>query len=487
MTLTLEIEHLLGVAFAARAEAGEVPDWPPQPDRVFSALVASWGARGERAEERAALEWLEMQPAPEIAASDGFSRTAPIVFVPPNDAEGGRVGNAAVLPALRRRQARRFPAYRPDDPIMSLIWRQAMPDAATLGALNALAADTAYIGHSASFTRCRFHVAEPPGAGSLPRRRIYRGRFAELEQSFHARPPRRPSPGAPVGAVTAALGRVATSVFADRWLVLEHIGDAGAMPDIRAAPLVAKGLRNVIMSGYQEIGLGEAIPAEISGHSPDGRPSSEPHLAIAPLAFVASPYASGAVFGFALIPPRDRMLLTDRHFQRALGAITQWSGEEGRRELRIVGNGFDLTFATVVDSPKRSLDPAPYVAKAGARMWASCTPIVLDRHLKEAANEEREQEIACLLRRACTNIGLPEPYGIAAGKHSALEGSPSAYPSWRAPQWTRWRVPESLGRRQLIHAVIEFAEPVHGPVILGAGRFVGLGVFRAFGTPEARS
>ena len=52
MTLVLEIEHLLGVAFAARNQASDVPDWPPQPDRVFSALVASWGARGERIDER---------------------------------------------------------------------------------------------------------------------------------------------------------------------------------------------------------------------------------------------------------------------------------------------------------------------------------------------------------------------------------------------------------------------------------------------------
>ena len=77
------------------------------------------------------------------------------------------------------------------------------------------------------------------------------------------------------------------------------------------------------MSGYTEIGLGDAVPVAISGHSPDGKPSSEPHLAIAPLAFIGSPYASAAVFGFALIPPRERMLFTDRHFQRALGAVTR--------------------------------------------------------------------------------------------------------------------------------------------------------------------
>jgi CRISPR-associated protein Csb2 len=140
------------------------------------------------------------------------------------------------LPALRGRQRRRFPAFRPDDPFVSLIWRQATPDAATLDALNALAADTAYVGHSASLTRCRFHEREPSNAGVRARRRIYRGRLAELEENFGARPPRRPRPGAPVRAPAVVSGRPGTGVFADRWLLLEHVGDASAMPDIRAAP-----------------------------------------------------------------------------------------------------------------------------------------------------------------------------------------------------------------------------------------------------------
>lgn len=484
MTLVLEIEYLLGTAFAAQEEDNPAPDWPPQPDRVFSALVASWAARGERPGERHALEWLEVQPCPELAASGGCARTAPIVFVPPNDAESARVADPLVMPALRRRQRRRFPAYRPDDPIVSLIWRQATPDAATFDALNALAADTAYIGHSVSVTRCQFNKGEPQSTGGPSRRRIYRGRLAELERDFHARPARRPSPGAPVRGAEAPLRQARASVFADRWLVLEHVGDASAMPDIRAAALVAKLIRNTIMSGYREIGLSDAIPVAISGHSPDRKPSSEPHLAIAPMAFIGSPYASAAVLGFALIPPRDRMPLTDRDFQRALGAVTRWNEAEGRRELVVDGSGLKLIFATAGESPRRSLDPAPYVGEA--RIWASCTPIVLDRHLKGTANEAREQEVGQLVRQACRNIGLPEPSRVAAGKHSALEGSPSAYPSGRAPRWVRWRVPESLGSRQLIHAVIEFVEPVRGPVILGAGRFVGLGLFRALGAAEPR-
>ena len=85
MGLVLEIEFLSGVCRAAREPGDDTPDWPPQPDRVFSALVSAWAARGERPEERAALEWLEAQPPPAVHASDHTSRTTPDVFVPPND------------------------------------------------------------------------------------------------------------------------------------------------------------------------------------------------------------------------------------------------------------------------------------------------------------------------------------------------------------------------------------------------------------------
>jgi CRISPR-associated protein Csb2 len=479
MTLVLDIEHLLGVAFAARDQASDAPDWPPQPDRVFSALVATWGARGEQGGERRALEWLEMQSAPEIVASDGQPRTAPIVFVPPNDAEAGRVGNEAVMPALRRRQARRFPAFRPDDPVVSLVWREAAPDGGTLAALNALAADTAYVGHSASLTRCRFHNGDVPGAAAAARRRIYRGHLAELERDFHAKPLRRPSPGAPVRAAPDQAKQAMSGVFSDRWLVLEHV--EGEMPDIRAAALVAKELRNALMSGYREIGLGEAMPAAISGHSPDGRPSSAPHLAIVPLAFLGSPYASGGVFGFALIPPHGNDLFADPDFRRAMRAIMPLSdaGDDAtERRRRLLLGRLGLAFEIGDGSGRRSLDPAPYIDEA--RAWASCTPIVLDRHLKATGNEAREDEIEGLIRQACVNVGLPppEPKRISAGKHSAIEGAPSAYPSGGAPRWTRWKLPESLASRQLTHAVIEFPDKVRGPVILGAGRFVGLGLCR---------
>jgi CRISPR-associated protein Csb2 len=478
MALVLEIEHLLGVAFAAVSPADITPDWPPQPDRVFSALVAAWAGRNKRASERQALEWLECQSTPEVAASGGRSRTAAIVFVPPNDPESGRVAERAVMPSYRRRQPRRFPAYRPQEATMRLVWPDVEVDDQRLAALNAVAADVPYIGHSASLTRCRFSTDGNGMAGAEARRRVYKGRLAELERTYDAG--RRPNPGEPVAVVPDAEPQPKRSVFADRWLVLEHVSET---PDLRAAALVSKALRCALMSGYKAIGLEASIPGVVSGHAADGSPLADPHLAIAPLAFLGTQFADAGVYGFALIPPGNGELLDDAEFQSAIRKIAKWNHEEDRRDLDVKIDGFELTLTPNRTSNLRSLDPAPYVAVA--KTWATCTPIVLDRHLKAKTNAARDQEIRELIIHACVNIGLPPPVRVAAGKHSAIEGAPSAYPSGNAPRWTGWRLPNSLASRQLTHAVLQFDAPVHGPVMLGAGRFVGLGLCRAF--EKARS
>ena len=110
MSLVLEIEFLTGVCRAARGTGDDSPDWPPQPDRVFSALASAWGVRGELPVERAALEWLEGQPPPVIRASAHSARTAPDVFVPPNDPKSSKAMHTylRVLPEHRPRQPRRF-------------------------------------------------------------------------------------------------------------------------------------------------------------------------------------------------------------------------------------------------------------------------------------------------------------------------------------------------------------------------------------------
>jgi len=493
MTLVLEIEYLTGVAFAACGPDSDIPDWPPQPDRIFSALVATWGARGEQDEEGNALMWLEELSEPRITASGAEPRTAPVSFVPPNDPKTGQSGNRSVLPMFRGRQARRFPAARPYDSIVRLYWNGIEPDDKTFAILSQLAADTSYVGHSASLTRCCFLRSEaaPPTDAQQPTRRIYVGRFSELRRDY-ARFVKsrgkvgRPQKGAQVAHEYKSTARNPGSYFSQDWLVLEHVG--GEMPDIRAAALLAKEIRDTVLSGYREIGMAHRIPALVSGHLQDGSPTREPHLAIVPLAFAGNNmYADGRVLGFALVPPLNSDLFTDGDFLRAMRSIAPFDAAQQRRTLQelqetIRLRRFRLKLAPTLDPGRRSLDSTAYTKAACT--FGSVTPVVLDRHLKEKG-EARQKEVIAQIKSACVNIGLPEPDAVIPDKHSAIEGVPSAQPSGNAPEWMRWRLPVSLASRPLIHTVIHFSQRVEGPVILGAGRFVGLGLFRPIESAES--
>ncbi|KPL54682.1 hypothetical protein ABB55_22670 [Prosthecomicrobium hirschii] len=492
MTLVLEIEHLTGVAFAAVGPDSDAPDWPPQPDRVFSALVASWAARGRREDERRALEWLERQDPPEIVASDAVARTAPVSFVPPNDPQTRKSADRSVMPAYRRRQPRRFPAARPTDAVVRLVWGCSVSDGELLSALDALAAATAYIGHSASLTRCRFR--DDAGSTDCDRRtsaarRVYPGRLGELERAFADG--RRPSPGARIGARPQPAERPPQGVFSPDWLVLEHVD--GPMPDIRAAAMVAKAIRDALLDGYGRLGEhGDRIPSVVSGHAADGAPSRDPHLAIVPLAFAGFPHADGQVLGFALVPPRGSGILDDATFRRAVGTLCYDDEDSGRLVLDIAsrsadpgpsatGAPFRLRFSPTFEPDRRSLQSWRY--RGPAQNYASVTPLVLDRHTKQRG-DDLVAEVAASIAAACRNIGLPEPVLVVPDKHSAVDGVVSAWPSGRAPSWTRWRLPPALASRPLTHAVLHFDVPVEGPLILGAGRFLGMGLCLPIGSKE---
>ena len=477
MSLVLEIEYLTGVYRAARGPASEVPDWPPQPDRVFSALVSAWATRGERQDERVALEWLEAQRPPTVRASDHIARTAPDVFVPPNDVRASKAAKTylRVMPDRRPRQPRRFPVARPDDPMMALIWEEE-PDSALCEALDAIARDVGYLGHSASLVRCRFSRGDSdvyPQTEVPARQRIYPGRLSELEAAHRANPAR---PDIPPGASVPEVPPASVSATPSEWLVLEAL-DVDDVPDIRAAALVCRALRRALQSGYRRAELGDAIPEIVSGHAADGTPSHHPHLAIVPLAFAGFPYADGRVFGFALVPPTGTELLDVPGLRRAFEQIAPYDTGREQRVVELTGPPLrtPLRLTPAGATPIKSLSPEPYYLKS-ARVWASVTPIVLDRHLKQNG----EGEIRDIVASACERAGLPrpDPGQIRTGKHSAVEGAPPARPSAGAPPWTRWRVPKSLTTRSLVHAVIDFGQEIPGPVLLGAGRFTGLGLCR---------
>lgn len=476
-SLRLEIEFLTGAYRGTDERASDRADWPPQPDRVFSALVSAWAARGEAPQERAALEWLERQEPPTIHSTEAFPQSAPEVFVPPNDDRASKTPATyeRIMPYRRRRQPRRFPAARPEDPTLVIAW-SAVPDDELVGSLRAIAREVPYVGHSASLVRCDFVVADaedpPPAEGRLAGRSVYPGRLEELEAAHRANPVR---PRIAPGAATISDPAPEAAVRTGEWLVLEVTSDWH--PDLLGAGLLCRDLRNALMSGYAQAGRGERIPEIVSGHAPDRRPTRHPHVAVIPMAFVGREHATGGVRGFAFVPPPGVDLEAIPGFREAFEAVAPFVADEERRSLTLQYSreGPPIRLSPAPQGTPRSLSSlSPYHYRRPSRRWGTVTPIVLDRHLKKFSPEEKQ----AILATSCANAGLPEPRRILVGRHSAVIGAPSVVIARAAPAWTKWRVPESLRTRALVHAVFDFDEPVEGPVLLGAGRFTGLGLCR---------
>lgn len=470
MKLVLEIEFLTGVCRAATGPASDAPDWPPQLDRMFSALVAAWAARGRIDLEREALEWLEREPVPAIHASDCHARTAPVVFVPPNDMKASRAEGSylKVLPEHRPRQPRRFPVARPHDSVMAFVW-DATPSSEHLERLDAIARDVVYLGHSASLVRCRFICRDFAEVTRRTRDRIYGGRLAELERAYAQNPIRPDIPSAESNLEREnEVPETQQSV-----LVLEALDDK---PDLRGAPIICREIRRALMSGYRRTFGSDRVPEVVSGHRSDGQPTTAPHLMIAPLAYVGYEHADGLVRGFALISPSSTDLTATRQFRKALAEISKFHPHDERRVLELGGSALRNTIrlSPVRVTSLRSLSIDPYLGPS--RVWASVTPIVLDRHLKRHDDEEMRELVA----QACEHAGWPsaDPANVQVGKHAALAAVPSARRLTGEPPWAGWQVPRSLATRWLTHAIIDFGEEVKGPVMLGAGRFTGLGLLR---------
>ena len=120
-----------------------------------------------------------------------------------------------------------------------------------------------------------------------------------------------------------------------------------------------------------------------------------------------------------------------------------------------------------------NLRPAAWTASGGGAVaWCSVTPVAFDEHPKCKDVDGQQDEIRAMMATACRRIGLPEPQHIDFSHVSFItNGVPPAY------TFARLLRKDGSKRRQS-HARILFSSPVVGPILLGAGRYCGYGVFR---------
>src|SRR5687768_2406645 len=185
----LEVEYLMGRVLASTHNDRTTVEWPPHPARLFSALVAAYEECDLGDLARAALEWLETLPEPRIYAKppehEGFVRDAHGVFVPVND--------SGAIPESRPRQVRWFPAFSPEDSHVWFIWNDTVESERHALALQRIAENVTYLGHSMSPVRvrvansCPDPTLAPDRAGSIIMRTTGKGRLLHLEETYRLR------------------------------------------------------------------------------------------------------------------------------------------------------------------------------------------------------------------------------------------------------------------------------------------------------------
>lgn len=497
----LEVEYLTGRAVATERHARERAEWPPHPGRLFSALVdAAFQATSPDGTElpdavRKALEWLERLTPPAICAGEARRRVVIQSFVPVNDSvtpevkagkvpSEGQVDDAvAMLPDRRGRQPRFFPTVVPDHAVVHFVWQDAPPEevAEHRPALDEVARAVTYLGHSSSLVRVALTATPPTKMDYTPDndgghtfRVPSRGRLTELCHLFARQA--RPTPG------HYAAYRKEDEVKPPPAVCETVYGDV-IVCQIRGPHLPVSGtirLTRAVRAALISLTDKEsnAVKTLVSGHTPDKDLAREEHVAYLPLANVGfNRFSDGKVMGFGVVLPRklNKFSGERRAVVRAVAELERVWFADGTLHAGATTPGlspYEWLVAMPGDDAPQSLQTWAYTGPS--KLWATVTPVLMDRH-----GGSIEHAIAASVRRQFPADAQPEIVNIEVGPVSWHLGVP---PSHEFPHATT----DAHRQRHRTHALVEFGQDVRGPLLVGAGRYFGLGLFRQWTPPEGR-
>jgi CRISPR-associated protein Csb2 len=418
--------------------------------------------------------------------------TAKAIAVPAKFPTNPRAG-LDVLPDHRGKQPRTFPSAAPSRRAFAFVWPNAEPDEDLREHVAHLASRLVRLGHSSSQVCARVVVdgsaiealarsvatyRPDERDGDLILRWVAPGQLARLRAAFgqHRETEPRVLPARFVRYTSTpetTVRAIPRPHLSDDFVVFARSG--GARLPITAVAGVARQLRRALMSVADQ-----PVHPILSGHLPDGSPAVEDHLAIAPLPVVLGPVPDGSVLGIALSLPRRADAEARRAVMRAIGALEErhrsTATDETPELILHLGAAGDLRLRRIAwdDDGRVTLTPATWTRPS--RTWATATPIALDRNPGNLHDEDASRrrtafdEASTTVRDAVVRTGLPAPAAIDVVRSCVLPGTakPRAYP----------RFPRETNRTQrvLVHARLVFEAPVAGPMLLGAGRYHGLGL-----------
>jgi CRISPR-associated protein Csb2 len=437
-------------------------EWPPSPARLFCALVAADGTRDRcRLTTGEELAWLERLPPPDIYADP----PGDVLVSPLQDryvvVDAAAPGSVQDYPARQARLVRRGVRQSPRNARITYAWPQAEPSAGQLAALRARAARVGYLGCADTPAMLIVSDCLPGDRGEHWRA----GRTASVTLPV-------PYPGF-LQALDAAYDSWVSGVMVRRsWIRTERSGylppgAAAAEPRQGRPPViwlrfdhavgggklltVTDTLRRAVLDHVQRLLPDSEVPDVLHGHRAPGEEG--PQARFVALPDVGHRHADGRLLGAAVwLPPE-----TDPDLVQIVRiAVARLCA--GR--LAAPGR-FDVGLSVFAGERRpRAANPQRWSRRA--RRWATATPIVHERWAKHGPGLA---EIA----RWCRHADVPARVVDARiMRFPRLPGGLDLHPG----QVTR----PGRERRPYSHAVIDFAEAIDGPIVIGRGRQLGLGL-----------
>ena len=256
------------------------------------------------------------------------------------------------------------------------------------------------------------------------------------------------------------------------WIVFELEPRHRRIPTIRTVEL-ARVLRGSVLSH-----VADPPPEGVSGHLTDGTPTSAPHISFLALPYVGHEHADGRIMGMVI---SFHAALTGRHARPTLRGIGKWERESGDRPLQLrMGPGGTVEIWRR-QPPFILVSLRPEVWARPSQWWTSALPWRCPRIQAISAGEAHEPgpEPGHAPRRPSSSPasmwGLPPPVDVRASLVPHLVG---ARPAQDFPVFRQGRGASGGVVRRLVHASVRFPDEVSGPLVLGSGRFMGLGLMR---------
>lgn len=517
MALTITVRLLTGTYDAGDPDDRHRPEWPPHPARLFCGLVGAV----PNGTDREALTWLERRSAPLVCVPAGHRPLRRTGYVVTNDLVTGSGGQThpGRTNGLRTRSSTAI-----DPPVVCFSWTEEDPLPGTVLALERIARRVPYLGRSTGVavldvraTDAWFppdRVRAPGGSTGLAALPAVPGTRTGTDTVV---PVRSTDPTSPTDPRTAGTPRAP-----GEWILLEPCGlldsevalrvpypgyledltglhqqglpawGAGRTCGYRTVPVpgppprgprarAGQPLHAPMPTGYPDVVLfrfldhipsgtmaskyaaalrhrvldacSEPVPDVLHGHGADGRP----HVAFLAIPDAGYPHCDGHLLGLGVALPD----LPEDVRRTVLHAVLGPGGPDRDRTLGIMVHGYGEFRLERVAGTTRTWGLTEQRWRRPCRRWASVTPVVLDRFPK------RPQDLAAVIRRSCREAGLPDPVDLQVGTASYLPGGVTLSPP---------DLPRRARHRLYRHVLLEFDRCLTGPVLLGAGRYQGVGL-----------